>query len=116
MPADEGFEAAAGLDGTELEVVADDDGLCSRYVDGGEELEQCLVVCHPGFVDEDDGVVVEGELSVFEAPDERGDGAAVDAGFVLQGAGGLAADGGADDSVVLGFVGGADDLEGGGLA
>ncbi len=106
VAADEGLEAAAGVDGAELVVVADDDGLGPGHVDGGEELEQGPVVGHAGFVDQHHGAVVEAQVAVFEAPDEGGDGAAVDAGLVVEGAGGLAADGGAEDSVAAGFVGG----------
>ncbi len=113
---DEGFEPAASFDGVELVVVADDDGPGAGNVDGGKELQDRLVVGHAGFVDQQDGAVVKGELLVLEPPDERGDGAAVDAGFVVEGAGGLAADGGPEDAVAVAFVAGTHDVEGGRLA
>jgi hypothetical protein len=97
-------------------VVANDDGLGAGNVDGGEEHEHRLVVGHARLVDEKHGAVVEGELLVLEAPDKGGDGAAVDAGIVMKSAGGLAADGGTEDSVAVAFVAGAQHVEGAGLA
>ena len=70
MPVDEGFESSARLDGVELMVAADDDGLGAGDVDGGEELERRLVVGHAGLVDEQDGPLIERESLVLEAPDE----------------------------------------------
>lgn len=112
---DEGFEAAAGFDGIKLVVVANDDRLGAGEVDGGEELGHRLVVCHAGLVDEEHGPVVEGELLMLEPPHERGDGAAIDAGFFVERAGGLSADGGAEDAVAVSFLGGSHDVERGGL-
>jgi hypothetical protein len=75
-----------------------------------------LVVGHARLVDQQHGALVEGELLVLEAPDERGDGAAVDASFVVERARSLAADGRAEDPVAVAFVTGAQNVEGGGLA
>ena len=62
------------------------------------------------------GALVERELPVLEVPDERRDGAAVDAGFVVEGARGLAADGGPEDAVAVAFVAGSQHVERGRLA
>src|SRR3546814_20252208 len=46
VPIDERLQSAACVDGVELAVVADDNGLGARAIDGGEELEHRLVVGH----------------------------------------------------------------------
>jgi hypothetical protein len=56
-------------------------------------------------------LLVERERSVLQAPDERGDGTAVDAGLPVEGAGGLAADGCAEHAEARRLVRGADHLE-----
>lgn len=72
---DECFEPAAGADGAELVVVADDDGLGAVDLGCGEQAEHGLVVDHPGFVDHEDGVGVQGLVAVSEPPQQGGGGA-----------------------------------------
>jgi hypothetical protein len=95
VAADERFQTATGTDSVELMGVADHDRLGTSDVDGGEELEHRLVVGHACLVDEHHGPSVEVQGPVFEAPDERRDGAAVDAGLLVQSPCCLSADGGA---------------------
>lgn len=53
---------------------------------------------------------------MFETPDKRRDCAAGDTGFVVKGAGRLAADGRPENAVAAAFVRGADHIERSGLA
>ncbi len=75
----EGFEPAAGFDGVELMVVANDDRLGTSDIDSGEVLEHRLVVGHACFIDQEHRLLVEREGPMLQAPDERGDGTAVGA-------------------------------------
>ncbi len=58
-PLQQGGEGAAGTDGGELPVIADQDELRVRPFDGQDEAGQVGVVGHAGFVDDHDGAVVE---------------------------------------------------------
>ncbi len=55
--------------------------------DGEDEAGEVGVVGHPGFVDHHDGPVVEGDLAVVEAPQQRREGPRLDAGFGGRGCG-----------------------------
>ena len=59
---------------------------------------------------------VEPELVVLEPPEERLEGAGLDAGLGAEGSGGLAGGGGAEDLVAGVLEGGGGGVEGGGLA
>lgn len=113
---EQGFEAAAGADGAELVVVADHDHLGPVQLRGREQSQHGVVVQHPGFIDDEDGPVVEGLVAVAEAPQQRRTGAGIEVGGIAEGTGSLAGGGGAEHSVAIGFEGVAEGIEGGGLA
>ena len=110
------FEAAAGSDGAELVVVADDDDLGAVDLGGGEQGEHGGVVDHAGLVHDQHRRRVEAFVAVLQPPQQRRGGAGLEVGGGAEGLGGLAGGGGAEHPVAGGLVGGAQGVEGGGLA
>lgn len=55
------FESAAGFEGVELAMVADDDCLGASNVDRGEQLEHRSVVGHACLVDDEHSALVQSE-------------------------------------------------------
>jgi hypothetical protein len=72
-------------------VVAYQDEMRSRSVDGEGEAGEVGVVGHAGFVDEHDGPVVQSLGAVVESGEERSESAGLDVRFGAEGAGSLAA-------------------------
>lgn len=96
--------------------VTDEHELRPGGFDVGDDPVEVPVGGHSGLVEDQHRLRVEGDLVVVEAPQERGDGAGLDVGFVAEGAGGLAGGGGAEHAVAVSAEGGAGRVEGGGLA
>ena len=109
-------ERAAGADGAELAVVADQHHLRPRRLRRDQDPQDVAVVGHADLVDDDHRVGVEGLAAVVEAPQQRRDGAAVDAGLPAQGPGGLPGRGRPDHPVPGGLEGVADTGQRGRLA
>jgi hypothetical protein len=82
-------ERAAGSDGSELAVIADQHHLRPCYFSGDQDPQDVAVLRHADFVDDDHRVGVEGLAAAVEAPQQRRDRAALDAGVPTQGAGSL---------------------------
>ena len=111
-----GFEAAAGVDLGELVVVADEDDSAAGVGDVCRESFEEADVGHAGFVDDEHGRGVDGEVVSLDRREERVHGAGRDvrpAGEFDRGAG---RGSGADHGVAGGFVGVADGVERVGLA
>ena len=109
-------ERAAGADGAELAVVADQHHLRPCRLGGDQDTQDVAVIGHAGLVDDDHRVGVEGSTVMVEAPQQRGDGAALDAGLAAQGSGGLPGGRRPEHPVAGGLEGVADTGQGGGLA
>ena len=69
-----GGEGAAGADGVELAVVADDDHLGPGPLHRPQQAGQVDIGGHPGLITNDDMPVGEGQGAVIEPPRQRGDG------------------------------------------
>ena len=112
-------ESSVGVSGTdrlELVGIAEQDDL--GVVGGGvvEDARELAGVDHAGLVDDQDDAAVEGLLAAAPGVLPAVEGAGGDAGLLLQGVGGLAGQGGADDVVAGVAVGLGDGRRGGGLA
>jgi hypothetical protein len=73
VPVNEGTEAAAGADSTELAVVSYDDQLGPGCLGGGEQAEHVGVICHASLVTDNHGSIVEADLLVVESPQQGRD-------------------------------------------
>ncbi len=70
----QGGEGAAGADGVELAVVADDDHLGPGPLHRPQQTNEVDIGGHPGLITNQDMPVGEGEGAVVEPPCQRGDG------------------------------------------
>ena len=115
-PVDQRAEPAAGTDGGQLPVIAHHDHFRLGVVGGDEETVEVGVVGHAGLVQDHDGGVVECQLVVVDAPQQRRQRPRRNLRRLLQGAGGLPGGGRPDDGVSGGGVGVAERGQRGGLA
>jgi hypothetical protein len=103
---DQGLEATAGADGSELAVIADHHDLGAPCYRTLQQAEQQLVVGHGRLVAHHDAAVIERELAVLQAPGERGKGPArLDAGGSAQRSRRLSRRRGAQHPVAVGLEG-----------
>src|SRR6266540_3694377 len=94
----QGAEAAAGVDGGELFVVADHDELGVGAAGVGEQAGEFAGAEHGGFVEDDDGVGVEAFAAVGELAEQGVDGWGGQADLLFELVGGDAGGGGGDDT------------------
>ncbi len=110
------FEPAARADRGELSRVADEHELRPGMDAVVEEPAQVVVVGHACFVEDHHAPPIEADTASVETGREGRNGVRLDRRVTSDRACGLAAGGGADDSVAVVFVRDADGGEGGGLA